>query len=91
VTTLIAAIVLGQATPPTFKARWTVRLQTEIQSTALDEKLIYFGTNDAYGAIDQGTGRKTWSKSFASPQLGAYVAAADGVCCVSIGQGKLHA
>ena len=87
----LAALALGQARAPVLTKIWSARLQSEIKSVALDEHSIYFGTNDGYGAIDQATGKKRWSKSFGLPQLIAHVFPYDGKLYVEIGQGKLLA
>ncbi len=76
---------------PTLDRVWSIRLQTEIQSYSIGEKLIFFGTNDSFGVIDQATGKKVWSKPVAMPQLGSHVAENEGVFFASVGQGNLSA
>lgn len=85
---LLCAVLL-QA--PTFTQVWSIRLQTEIQSLGVGEQAVYFGTNDSFGALDQATGKKIWSKNLTSPQLGAFVAEGEGKVFASIGQGALWA
>ena len=87
-TALIAAIVFAQA--PAIANVWSTRLQTEIQSFVISER-VYFGTNNSFGAIHPDTGKKIWARSVASPQLGVFVAEGDGLLFASIGQGNLGA
>jgi outer membrane protein assembly factor BamB len=84
---LILSLVFTQT--PKISQVWAVRLQSEIQSYQVGERAIFFGTNDAYGAIDQVSGKKIWAKSVALPQLGVHVIEGDGKVFASVGLGKL--
>ncbi|HJP83867.1 MAG TPA: hypothetical protein VJ835_10225, partial [Fimbriimonadaceae bacterium] len=84
---LILFVALVQT--PKISQLWAVRLQSEIQSYQVGERAIFFGTNDAYGAIDQATGKKLWAKAVTLPQLGVHVIEGDGKVFASVGLGKL--
>ena len=87
-TALIAAVALIQG--PTISTIWSTRLQTEIQSFAVGER-IYFGANNSFGALHPDTGKKIWARAVATPQLGVFIAEGDGLLFASVGQGGLGA
>lgn len=76
---------------PPFRKVWEAKATEQLQSFTVQGDRLYYGTLNAYGALDLKTGKRLWEKILPEKQFGAEVALADNTLFVAIGQRGLLA
>lgn len=93
---LLLAFVLGintafaQLQPP-FRKRWETPTTEQLQNIVLSGNQLYYGTRNAYGALDLATGKRLWEKAAPAETFGVNVTFHEGTLYVSVGQRGLLA
>jgi outer membrane protein assembly factor BamB len=87
----LAAGPATETPAPPFRKVWRTQSQEQCDSFVVTANTVYYGTLNAYGAIDLRTGRRRWERKFSEPLFDASVALGGRTLYVGIGKGRLLA
>jgi len=76
---------------PPFRKVWETRAAEQLQSFTVQGSRLYYGTSNAYGALDLATGKRLWEKGLQQKEFGADVACLDNTLFVAVGKRGLLA
>ncbi len=86
---LLAQVAWAQLSPP-FHKTWETKVTAQLQSVVLDSGTLYYGTSNAYGALEQVTGKRLWEVVLPEKCFGAEVTFHQGTLYVAVGMQGLH-
>ena len=86
---VLAQVAWAQLQPP-FHKTWETKVTAQLQSVVLDNGTLYYGTSNAYGALEQVTGKRLWEVVLPEKYFGASVALYKGTLYVAVGMQGLQ-